>query len=112
MKDLSITEKRCLELARIIRTDALKGLIYYQGAFCEERECGTAACVAGYAVAQYDPGLWLDGYDDDVEKRARELLGLDEDEGDQMFWSNYDATREQAAAMLENYVKTKVVKWN
>ena len=107
MKDLTTEQKRCLELARVIR-DGIPGL-----KFDMQEWCGTTACIAGYAVSFYAPNLWEESYRGllcDVSGKAAKLLGLNKDEAERLFTPESDfgmeATREVAAATLERFAST------
>ena len=106
MKDLTTEQKRCLELARVIR-EGIPGL-----RFNMEDWCGTTACIAGYAVAHYDPELWGRPYGEKLGAicdRAAELLGLDLTTAERLFapvGEGMAATREVAAATLERFALT------
>ncbi len=115
MKDLTVTQKRCLELARIIR-EGLPGVRFDMASF--SNQCGTAGCIGGYAVAQYSPVVWLTRNVVTIMFEARGLLGLEYEQSGQMFapWFHGgpfqgDITPAMAAATLENYVFTGKVEW-
>ena len=107
-KQFTVTELRCLELSRIIR-EGLPGVKFDMEVFWAE--CGTAACIAGYAVAKYDHNLWKSGDDKEIECRAKNLLGLSLGQSLELFWGHYDVTPAMAAATLENYAMTGKVEW-
>ena len=115
-KHFGVTQLRCLELARIIR-EGLEGVRFDMASF--SNECGTAACIGGYAVAQYSPVLWQTRDLVAIRHEAQRLLGLvDDEQSGQMFapwfygWSfETDITPAMAAATLENYALTGKVEW-
>jgi len=60
-----------------------------------EEWCGTTACVAGHAVAvaiEHDPTIVItDGFRGvglEIERIARQALGLTRDQADWLFWSD------------------------
>ncbi len=111
MKDLSITQKRCLELARIIR-EGLPDMVFDMAYFRQPLVCcKTAGCIAGYATAMYAPKVWEHGDDGEIMVTAKKLLGLSGHQVFEMFHTRADATPQQAAAALENYALTGKVKW-
>ena len=59
-----------------------------QGRFRHDNEsCGTTACFAGWAVALTDGHEYLTMSDAEIEDRAAELLGLDIDDVDKIFFN-------------------------
>ncbi len=109
MKDLSVTQKRCLELARIIR----EGLPGVRFDMCTWGHCGTAGCIGGYAVAVYGKDNTADG----IKRSAAKLLGVTEHQAGQLFYADdapvalSDITPEMAGATLENFALTGEVVW-
>lgn len=106
MKDLSVTQKRCFELARVIR-DGSSGLKFEMHQYMNS--CGTAGCIAGHALFLYDEEFfwYCTTHDTPIRTesdRAGDLLGLTEREADYLF-HNYDHTPDTAAASLEALAK-------
>ncbi len=115
-KSFTVEQLRCLELARIIR-EGLEGVRFDMVSF--SHRCGTAACIGGYAVAQYSPVLWQTRDLVAIGDEAQRLLGLvDGEQSGQMFapWSSggpksQDITPAMAADTLEHYALTGEVEW-
>ena len=130
MKDTKVTDKRCLELSRIV-LEGIPGIKFDMEEF--RSHCGTAGCLAGYAVAAYEPELWK-AHEfrqplreiDSIESAATRLLGLSETQAAEMFYpwnagtyelvTGYvpeasEITPEMAARMLTHFVETKSVVW-
>ncbi len=113
MKDLSTTQKRCLELARIIR-EGLEGVEFDMR---EWGECGTVGCIAGYACVVYDKPTWLLRNSVRTFRSAKKLLGLSWWQSLQLFClvgrgrKLRNITPATAAAVLEGYALTGEVKW-
>ena len=106
MKDLKTTQKRCLELARVIR-DGSTGLAFDMDTYVSS--CGTTGCVAGQALFMYDRAGFRAARDGRCHStferdRATELLGLTEAQRDRLFY-NWGHTPESAAVELEHYAK-------
>ena len=127
MKDMKVTDKRCLDLSLIV-LEGIPGIKFDMRAFRFRRECGTAGCIGGYAVATYDPQLWesSEAADSRIEVRAARLLGLGYIQAGEMFYpwlsaslrrskeyapTAKDITPEMAAEMLTHFVRTKKVVW-
>ena len=129
MKDMKVTDKRCLELSRII-LDGIPGIRFDMHKFRER--CGTAGCIGGYAVATYAREVWekkgdgLASCTNDIELVAAKLLGLNLEQIGEMFYpwvSNSlaqrkeyapgaaDITPEMAARTLTHFAATKKVVW-
>lgn len=115
MKDLTVTQKRCLELARIIR-EGLEGVRFDMGQFCGQ--CGAAACIGGHAVAVYEPQLFRSSTTERIKTLARGLLGLSSIQTEQLFFAidlEVDTLQEitpaMAAATLERFALTGKVEW-
>ena len=77
-------------------------------------DCGTTACIAGWAVA-------LDGLNPlkvyNVAKRARKLLGLTDNQAAELFSGSviskaHGPTSQDAALVLYNLAETGKVDWN
>ncbi len=86
------------------------------------RGCGSAGCIAGYAVALYRPREWFSGgiTQADVSIYARQLLGVPVSLADSLFcpWNYNDLapeadeiTPEMAAGVLKNFALTGKVEW-
>ena len=119
-----MNKERILELAEHIRQSDS----YTQGKWFNE--CGTPGCIAGHTIALFADdfshfhfsesglltGLYIDtdGYGKFIRYKAMMLLELDENQAHAIF--SYldvgDATKEQAAAMLEWFVQTGIVRWD
>lgn len=129
MKDMKVTDKRCLELSLII-LEGIPGIKFDMGAYY--RKCGTAGCIGGYAVATYAPEVWRSKEDsidlciNNIEPVAAKLLGLNVTQAAEMFYpwvansliqrKEYaprasSITPEMAAEMLTHFVRTKKVVW-
>ncbi len=115
-KPFTVEQLRCLELARIIR-EGLEGVRFDMQSF--SKDCGTAGCIGGYAVAQYSPAIWRTQSAVAIRHEATQLLGfMDSDQSDQMFAPWFFSgphpsgiTPAMAAATLENYALTGKVEW-
>ena len=128
MKDLTVEQKRCLELARIIR-EGLPGVRFDMNEWGGKSfECDTPACIAGYACAVYDKTAWLSRDFARIRESAGELLGLSKETNDQLFvftscaYSDItlfvftscaysDITPAVAADTLERFALTGKVEW-
>ena len=81
-----IMERRRI-VAEAIRAGEL--MMFDISTWGEINDCGTAGCIAGYAVAIFDNDMWCDYLRDDeigdVEAKAAEILGLTADEADGLF---------------------------
>jgi hypothetical protein len=88
------------------------------------QDCGTVACIAGWAVAVHEPKLKLcDAPVGAVFERAKKLLGLDElvakylflpasaPHVDENFLNVYGANPKQAARVVRHLVETGEVDW-
>lgn len=115
-KSFTVEQLRCLELARIIR-EGLEGVEFDMGTY--RNWCGTAGCIAGYAVAKYEPAIWgkANAGDPHIPAVAKKLLGLDSTAKRTLFRETEGrATLDNinpamAAATLENYAMTGKVEW-
>jgi len=85
----------------------------------EKNWCGTECCIAGYVVTRYKPLGW---YGDEVEKDARDLLGLDYPLSDALFYPKVlgsidsfddweDITPAQAAQAVRNVMEHNNPLW-
>jgi hypothetical protein len=76
-------------------------------------ECGTAACIAGWAVATFRKDQPQTSMQIDVKKDARDILGLDPFEAHQLFVPPYLSRRTAADAVqvLRNLAITGKVEW-
>ena len=131
MKDMKVTDKRCMDLSLVI-LKGIPGIRFDMHKFRER--CGTAGCIGGYAVATYARGVWeskkkrggLASCANDIELVAAKLLGLNQTQAGEMFYpwvSNglvqrkeytpgaSDITPEMAARMLTHFVATKKIVW-
>lgn len=129
MKDIKVTDKRCLELSLVI-LEGIPGIRFDMHKFQER--CGTAGCIGGYAVATYAREVWERkgagpaSCANNIELVAAKLLGLNPEQAGEMFYpwvSNSlaqrkeyapgaaDITPEMAARMLTHFVETKRVVW-
>ncbi len=108
MKDLTVTQKRCLELARIIR-EGLPGVRFNM--CITQNDCGTSGCIAGHAVAVYRPEIWRKGHVHSLQ--AVEILGLSKEEHEALFFPDrmLFVTPAMAAATLERFALTGKVEW-
>ena len=109
-----LSQLRCLELSRIIRT-GLPGIEFDMGVV--RNTCGTAGCIAGFAVAVYERSRWdAGGFHSD---HAARLLGLSSRQADELFFpvstegmgACSGITADQAANALESVVFTGKVRW-
>ncbi len=118
-KPLTKEQIHCFGTAEAI-LEGIDGVEFCMSTY--RRVCGSAGCIAGYAVARYRPGRWfgrnIDG--DGVAILARKLLGLPEDLHNDLFcpWFNnpygpdaLDITPEMAASVLKNFALTGRVEW-
>lgn len=87
-----------------------------------KHDCGTCACVGGWAVALFGYSWWRS---QSVADRARSLLGLSEDQSRALFyptnapglhstWMGHseDVPPQAAAMVLENLLETGEVDWS
>lgn len=87
--------------------------------------CGTVACIAGWAVAAFNPKL--QGFQIDYEQIAADLLGLRYEQADRLFTpsdngddcdpededrSPYAASAKQAAKVVRHLAETGEVDWS
>lgn len=118
MKNRTVEDKRCLEVARIIRSGV--GEIKFRMS-TYKNDCGSAGCIAGHAIYQYKRDVW-DGevffHNTLYFETARELLGLSKEKALEMFvpWDHGGPEssaidRDRAARTLENFVQTRDVNW-
>ncbi len=114
-KSFTVEQLRCLELARIIR-EGLEGVRFDMQTF--RGYCGTAGCLAGYAIAVYAPELWAAVSACDIKLPAQRLLGLTDRQAEELFYVegvNFSELKKitpaMAAATLENYALTGKVEW-
>ena len=90
-----------------------------------KHDCGTPACIAGWAAHMYCGGETRGEWDDDLDD-AEEALGLTHDQGTELFVpvvksvAHYRAknpgdpgfvTSEHAAAVLRNLAETGEIDW-
>ena len=78
-------------------------------------QCGTVACIAGWAVFLEDGPEAL-ALGRNIERRAAKILGLPEDHADRLFspdhtdrWSSI--TPDHAASVLEEFAETGKIEW-
>lgn len=82
-------------------------------------DCGTTACIAGWAVALFTVNERADG-----SGLAKNMLGLTDQQAGTLFYANstaydddeeavayWDATPTQAANVIDNYLATGVIDW-
>ena len=110
-KPLTVEQLRCFELSTIIR-EGLEGVRFDMLSWTNK--CGTAGCMAGYAIAKYRPDLWGKEW---VSRQAAELLGIEGD-GYKLFcpWEyggprGDHITPAMAANTLERFARTGEVVW-
>ena len=81
-----VMERRRI-VADAIRAETL--MKFDMSSWGEIKDCGTAGCIAGYAVAIFDNDMWSNYLRDDstgdIEAKAAEILGLSEAEVDGLF---------------------------
>lgn len=128
MKDPSTKTKRLLELSRLVR-HGIPEIRFAMDTFHCKHECDTAACIAGYALAHFDPEYWANPYDHhegkdpDLEVHACNLLGLTSCEGQALFFADAgdscpiqgrlsSITAEHAARVLEHFALTDEIDWS
>lgn len=113
-KHFTVEQLRCLELSRIIR-QGLPGIEFDMETV--RNTCGTAGCIAGFAVAVYDRKTWDAGhFHTDIAAR---LLGLNERQQDELFFpvlsdgtgACSQITADEAAIALESVGLTGKVRW-
>ena len=106
-----MNKERIIHLAGVIKTSH----IYYQARFTHP--WGTPACVAGHAVAEFDPAAFADE-DTDLWDRAAALLDLTPEQADALFGDEDDEglsispTAGCAAETLRGLVNTGEVCWD
>ncbi len=118
MKDLTVEQKRCLELARIIR-EGLEGVKFDMCWVQARLACGTSGCIAGYAIAKYLPEIWAGEHAN--SRHAEKLLGLTTDEATALFFPDFrnlpggidldEITPAMAADTLTRFALTGKVVW-
>ena len=112
-----MNRERLLKLAKIVETSET----YDQDFFYHP--CKAPACVAGHAVAEFDPKAFRRVTSGSAQPRAlhdmaEELLGLTHEQSDALFSSDDDSgqpiypTRYQAAETLRDLVNTGEVYWD
>jgi len=79
-----------------------------------EHNCGTAACIGGWAEALFDPDR---KFHHNGVAHAGELLGLDADVAERLFFPRDDdhawgATSAQAAKVVDHLINTGRVEWS
>lgn len=86
----------------------------------EKNACGTDGCIAGWAVAIWEPKLWQDflerGYvpgDKYIPDVAQELLGLDYAESSELFAPHryQEKSQDEAVATLRRAAQQGVIEW-
>lgn len=90
--------------------------IRFERSYDLPKDCGSVACIAGTAVAWYNP-YYLTNY---CEGFAADVLGLSEEEGDMLFypWDHYDGdgqpdlSPKSVAKVIRNLIKTGEVDWH
>lgn len=119
-KPLTEIQARCFGTAEAIRS-GLGNMIFDMASFrrsCRS-QCLTAGCIAGHAVAKYQPEWWFNGIDNNnIEMEAGLILGLPSKLWPSMFypWGQggpqaSEITREMAAGVVENWALTGKVVW-
>ncbi len=112
-----MNKARLTELADIIEKGK-PDLRFDMGTF---RQCSTAGCIAGWAVAVYAPNIWADkeAFDsiDDIPDIARKLLHLSHGEADELFLGDSvpeklsKITTAEAVSTIRNFVETGRIEW-
>lgn len=121
-----MNKEALLTVADVIENQSLNSvkfdMCYFNSdaaASVREPDCGTTACIAGYALAYYDPKFYKRvGLGETTgHSRAQELLGLSEAESDDLFYAFganqdlADITAERAVAVLRSAVETGRIDW-
>jgi len=117
-----MNKERILDLADIIENDRLP-LVRFDINWWARREyespheCGTIACIAGYAVAAAYGNRIAKHFKTDVGGEARRILGLTVDEARELFSDGWRTlkprpTNKQAARVLRHLAATGKVDWS
>lgn len=86
-----------------------------QECWAQQKECGTSYCMAGWACVldgqvidwpkNVEPGEWVEALHlvtgQDIDEAARDILGLDQDDSDRLF---YCTNNDVALLRLENLI--------
>ena len=77
--------------------------------------CKTTACIAGWTLSLLKP-KWEDLNAHDIEQGARSILGLDQEQAEDLFYlpdymSRNSVTAKQAARTLRHLAETGEVDW-
>lgn len=125
MKDLDVKHKRLLELSRLVR-HGIPEIEFDMGAFIgKSPHCKTTACIAGYAVACYEPERFTLENADKLEEFAADILELSFRERKNLFYARTDGTSfilgsgklstikaAHAARVLEHFALTNRIDWS
>ena len=76
-----------------------------------EHECGTSACIAGWACLLFDP-VGIDGRSKHASRIARRILGLNLSCSHELFHGAPRANAEQAIAALDNVIAHGEPRWH
>ncbi len=131
-KDLSTKAKRLLELSRLVR-HGIPEIEFNMGHFIRSPlpdgtalvQCGTSGCIAGYAVALYEPKSFTRDNECRLEDLAAEILGLSFTESKDLFFARTDGQpflnegeslctikADHAARVLEHFALTDEIDWS
>ena len=110
---LTQEQRNCLAVAQAIREESC---IRFDMSRIKS-SCGTVGCIAGTTIVLLDNQFWqrIGGvYGMPWQKwsaRAQHLLGLTHRQAYSLFFSHYEATKDQAADTLERFARTGKVEW-
>lgn len=109
-----MNKEKVLELADIIE-QGHEGMRFDMEHFWVHNECGTAACIAGWAVFAFHDRQASEINPDDVPYIASEVLELNNRERDLLFFGGaYPMSvikKEHAVAVLRRFAETGEIAW-
>lgn len=106
-----MNEERILAVADAIENNTVEDTEFDMGTFGEHTSCNTLACIAGYAMAMYEPRKWWDFLDNgkstvNPEEEGAKILDLNDYQAATIFYATH-LNEETAPAALRAYVETK-----
>ena len=118
-----MNKERILEIADLIEAGH-EGMVFDMTTFGDEHPCGTAACIAGWAVVRFGenggaPNVAWQIEGPDVFSGALSVLGLSFPEAQRLFTPNerrdgvdmWEVTASHAVRTLRHLAKTGKVDW-
>ena len=121
-----MNKERLLDVADMIENDRLPHVVFDMNQWTKHRpsinpECGTAACIAGYALcAAYGNREAKKRFNSHIgwiaaQRKARRILGLSPYEATKLFSPSRNLraiTREQAVKVLRHAAETGEIDWS